>query len=357
MARSAPERQIIGWAAVTWLLFASFTYYVTFVQFSLLIRAKTVLGLSEIDLAPGFALLAAFGIGAGLVTGRRLDRRSCSVRGKLLGVAVLSAVLAACAVAALIAPGRWSLVALFAPLGAALGVLIVLLLVLFNTLIPPRVRGRCAGFAAGGCYLAANVMAAVGDSPDAIGLVNLGLVLGNVPVVLLCSGLVRALPENAIGRPGTIPAMLRRFWLLALVVTVDTALFVHVSRAPGPWPILSRPRDWLFNGAVHVAAALAAGALYSGWGWRRLTRRAAVILGVLLLLFVLHRFGVADLRALIVPAYGLVVGFYTVALFTVFGEETSASRPALGLAAGMALVGWIASPLGIGLGTALLGKM
>jgi len=354
MDRRAIREQIIGWAAVTWLLFASFTYYVTFVQFSLLIRAKTVLGLSEADLAPGFALLALCGICGSLAAGWRLDRRPVSTRGRLLGVAALSAWLAACAAAAMIAPGRWSLVALFAPLGAGLGVLIVLLLVLFNSLVPARVRGFFAGVAAAACYLAANVMAAVGDSPNAIGKINLGLALADVALVFFFFGAVRALPENELGRPATIPAMLRRLWLLALVVAVDTALFVHVSRAPGRWPVFSGAREWVFNGGAHAVAALLAGVFYSRWGWFRLTRWAAYFLVGLVALFTLHRFGVVDCRALIVPVYAVVVGFYTVALFTVFGEETPAGRPALGIGAGMVLVGWIASPLGIGLGTALL---
>ena len=52
--------------------------------------------------------------------------------------------------------------------------------------------------------------------------------------------------------------------------------------------------------------------------------------------------------------YSATVGAYTVALFTVFGEETPQQRPATGIAYGMIFIGWLCSPLGIVLGTALL---
>jgi hypothetical protein len=180
------------------------------------------------------------------------------------------------------------------------------------------------------------------------------LIGSNVLIVFLFWHAWRKLLPLPAGREGAWSVMLRRPWPLALVVLMDTALFVLVSRAPGQTEILATSGDWLTNGVGHFLAALLAGSLYSRLGWRKLTNLAAGILILLLTLFAVHRWGGMDLSVPILLAYSLVVGFYTVALFTLFGEEIPSDKPAMGIAVGMVVVGWLASPAGIALGTALL---
>jgi hypothetical protein len=148
--------------------------------------------------------------------------------------------------------------------------------------------------------------------------------------------------------------MLLRLLPLAAVVLIDTALFVLISRAPGSRLILAGPADWTVFGLAHVASALTAGFLRRRVGWRGLTWAGLGCLLALGAAYVAHRYGLANLSGLIVLAYGAVVGLYTVALFTVFADEAPRERLGGGIAWGMTLVGWICSPAGIVVGTALL---
>ena len=354
MTPPAGRTAVAGWLASAWLLGASFLFYVTFVQYGLLRHARLNLGLAESDLMPGFGLLAGLGIAGSLLAGRLIDRwRPAALRLAHL-TAALSGLLAAVAFLSLLATNRLQLILCFAPLGLLLGLLIVVLLHLFTVWVPADVRGWCAGGAAAFVYLAANVIAIFSERPDIIGWFDILLIAGNIAVVGLNGRAWRQLAPVTAGREIGLWAMLRGLWPLALVVLIDTALFVLVSRDPGPTAIFAGPGDWLANGGEHFLAALLAGGLYTRLGWRKITRLAAAALAVLVVLFAMHRGGVADLSAAIQVVYSLVVGFYTVSLFTLFGEEIPRGRPALGIAAGMVFVGWLASPAGIALGTALL---
>jgi len=355
MSLPTPARShLVGWLAVTWLLFACFTFYVSFVQYALLGRAVQQLGLSEADLAPGFALLALFGIAGTLLAGRVIDRRRLNAMTVLRWTAALSGALAVCAVVAMQATGRIALIALFAPMGLVLGLLIVCLLHLFSTMLPGRVRGLFAGLCAGLVYFAANVLALYSDKPDTIGLFDLMLVISNIAVVFLFHDALQQTPSEDYGVEQPLRGWLVGLLPLAAVVLIDTALFVHVSRAPGAVPVLADAGDWLRNGIAHLLVALIAGVLYARLGWRKLTFVAAAALTATLAAFVVHRFGLADLSDLIMLLYSVTVGVYTVALFTVFGEAAPRQRPAMGIAWGMVVVGWVCSPAGIALGTALL---
>ncbi len=348
------KSQLWAWGIVSWLLGASFTFYVTFVQYALLGRATGELQLREEDLTIGFGLLALLGIAGSLLAGYWIDRKRARPGQLVQATAYLSGAVALCAVLAMQAPGRWTLTAVFAPMGLALGLLIVVLLFLFLSLLPFRVRGIFAGFTAAIVYLMANVLALFTATPDKIGLFDLGLMLGNVALALVFYDILTSVPAETPGGERPLKTMPLRLWPLAAVVLIDTALFVQVSRAPGQWPVYSTAHDWLSNGLFHFLVAAFAGLLYARMGWLKLTKLAAVALALTLGLFVAHRLGAADLAKAIIIAYSLTVGLYTVALFTVFGEETSRARPATGIAWGMCLVGWICSPAGIALGTALL---
>lgn len=341
--------------AICWLLFSSFTFYVTFVQYALLRRAELILGLAESDLTPGFGLLAACGIAGSLIAGWLIDRRRPHTDELAQVAAVLSGILAGLAIMFMQIYNYYLLLALFAPLGLALGLLIVVLLTLLVTRVPLRVLGIFAGLTTGAIYFVSSVLAIFSDQPDKIALFDTALIVGNIVVVFLFLGALKDTSPLAVGRETDLAPLVLRLWPLALVVLVDTALFVLVSRAPGDTPILATGGDWIKNGAAHFLAATVVGTLYARLGWRRLTYVAATALALLVGAFIVHRLGLADLGGPIIGLYSAVVGVYTVALFTVFGEETPRHKPAMGIALGMVLVGWVASPLGIILGTALLG--
>jgi multidrug transporter EmrE-like cation transporter len=336
------------------MLFTSFTFYVTFVQYALLRYVHQAFGVGEAALAPGFALMAGFGIAGGLIVGRWIDREPRHMPQLTQLAAILSSLLAVCAIVMLQVEHLFLLQLLFAPLGLLLGVLIVVLLTLFTTRIPHRVLGIMAGFTAGAVYAVSNVIAAISASPARIGTFDTVLIASNLLVVILFADSLAPQPENRIGNDISPLKSVVRLWPLALVVAIDTALFVLVSRAPGETPVLAAWTDWFKNGAAHLLAAALAGIFYARLGWRKLTWIAAGALVALIAFFIAHRLGLALLGGPIIVAYSVVVGVYTVALFTVFAEETSRRRPATGIALGMVLVGWVASPLGLAIGTFLL---
>lgn len=346
--------QIAQWVLAIWLLFSSFVFYVTFVQYALLGRATAGLGFSEKALAPGFLLLAICGIAGSLLAGFFFHRRS-SPPGEILKIVVFcSGLLALCAIWAMRAESLVGLLSVFAPMGLLLGLLIVALLLYFLQVVPQRLRGLCAGAAAGMVYLTANVLASLAQNPDTIGTVDLVLILSNVVAFTLMSDNIKTRSVQPVGGGNSLLEMAVRIWPLALVVLVDTALFVHVSRAPGAVAIFATAGDWLSNGFAHLLAALLAGVFYARLGWRRLTWFASVTLLGAFFAFVVHRLGVADLSFLVILLYSATVGAYTVSLFTVFGEEAPQDAPAVGVAVGMVLVGWVCSPAGIIIGTLLL---
>jgi MFS family permease len=343
-----------GSLLASWTLFTCFTFYVTFVQYALLGHARAELGLHENDLAFGFALLALCGIAGSLFAGWWIDRRRTSPPRLMRATAVLSALLIVCAWAAMRVGGRLALIVLFAPLGVLLGVTIVVLLYQFLILTPRNLRGVFAGLIAGLVYLTANIQACYAGSPQAIGLVDLALLLSNVLLIYRYARLVPNVAAVALGIETTRARMLRSLWPLALIVLADTALFVHVSRATGVQAVFSGRGDWLTNGICHFVFAVAAGLIYRRWGWRRITALAGYVLALTIVLFLFQQLGHAIFAAGIIVLYSLTVGAYTVALFTVFGEETPREKPASGVALGMVLIGWIASPAGLTLGAALL---
>ncbi|MDP8221835.1 MAG: hypothetical protein P9L99_00630 [Candidatus Lernaella stagnicola] len=347
--------ELPGWTAICWLLFSSFTFYVTFVQYALLRRATLVLHWAEKDLTPGFALLAICGIAGSLAAGYAIDRRKPFTDHLAQAAAGISGVVAVVAVAMMQVTSRLLLLALFAPLGFALGLLIVLLLTLMVTRLPLRILGIFGGFTAGAIYLVSNLLAVFSDNPDKIGMYDAILVASNVVVVFLFMDSLRNTPSVPAGCDTTSGRMVKALLPLAAVVFADTALFVLVSRAPGENAILATSGDWFANGVIHFLAAAFAGLFYVRVGWKKLNAVAAAALVMLIAAYLTHRFTGTDLRGPILGLYGAVVGIYTVALFTVFGEEAPRAHPATGIAWGMVLVGWVASPAGIALGTALVG--
>jgi hypothetical protein len=208
---------------------------------------------------------------------------------------------------------------------------------------------------AGLLYFVANVEACVAGSPRVIGVIDIALVLSNVALIFRFAPWPANDIGSVIGVDAGMKRMLKRLWPLALVVLLDTALFVHVSRAAGAGIVFASRGSWLANGSFHFLFAVAAGLVYPRWGWRRLTLLAGLALLFTAAIFALQQLGTVNLSAGVIVLYSLSVGVYTVALFAVFGEETPRAAPALGIAFGMVLIGWLASPAGIALGAALLG--
>jgi len=353
---SAPVRSnYLGSLISSWTLFTCFTFYVTFVQYALLGRATAELGLREDDLMGGFALLALFGIAGSLIAGWRIDRRGAKPAALLRATGILSLLLIVCAWIAMRADSKWALNLALAPMGFVLGVTIVVLLYQFLLLTDERSRGLYAGLAAGLVYFVANLEACVAGSPRVIGVLDIALVLSNVALIFRFAPWPPNDAGSMIGVDAGVTKMLGRLWPLALVVLLDTALFVHVSRAAGAGAVFTARGSWLANGFFHFLFAMAAGLVYRRWGWRRLTLLAGFALLFTTAIFALQQLGSVSLSAGVIVLYSLSVGVYTVVLFSVFGEETPRSAPALGIALGMVLIGWLASPAGIALGTALLG--
>ncbi len=329
-----------------WVLAVNFAYYVTLVPFGLLHYMRDSVGMTEAAMRIPLAALTLSGIAAAIISGFVFDRIT-KTRVRFVVIAVL------CAAMAFIAKFSFALTShftiLFAVLGFLLGAQIVLILGVFSVNVPWRLKGIFAGFAAGLAYLLANMAVAFSGDPIRLGGIDMGLAASGAAAIFLFSGVLKKPYEEKPGvEGGSLIKALAALLPLALLIAADSFTFQPVGRSDyGPNPIFSGSSDWVSNGMYHFLLSVICGLYYFRWGKNKVVAvaSAALLAAAVALYFNQDR----NLVKIVHPLYSASVGCYTVALFAVFHEIIPNKRPMLGIALGMALVGWIANPVGVGL--------
>jgi len=276
------------------------------------------------------AAMAAAGIAAGFAAARW---RRLSLRAALGGVA------AAC-VLSTAASGPVSSLVAAAALGGALGFATVALAGRLPELAPRGAWGRVAGWGTGLAYAISNLPPLFAGSPAVRAL---------LPAAVCLVAAARApreepgAPAAASGRSGRLAFAGVGLGFLALVL-VDSAAFAHIQATPAlraaTW---GTPALQLRQGAIHLVAAAAAGALLDRGRLRDLLLATAAI-------FALALPALADptSRAAAGALYAAGISLYSAALVAA-PALTGATGGAPGRAAWLfALAGWIGSGLGVG---------
>ncbi|MFL6202502.1 MAG: cbb3-type cytochrome c oxidase subunit II [Thermoanaerobaculia bacterium] len=311
---------------------ATYVAFLLFAQFGFLSQLQRDLG----DAGLVRAAMAAMGIGGlaaslgaawllGRVPGPRL------VRFGLGAVAAVAAVSVVC-------HGFASLIAVAAGIGVSLGVLTVSVAASLPEIVPPRVAGRVAGLGTGLAYLVSNVPALFEAGPEVRALVPAGLAV--IALALAPRGEAVGVKED---RPAGVPAFLRLLAVFLVLIWLDSAAFAIVQANPE-----LKAQTWgsdtqkLAQGAVHLAAAVGAGALLDAGFGLAVPLAAWVLFAVA---FPLLQGGGGGAVAA-GPLYAVGISLYSTAL-VVMPSRSGSARWRAGLLYGVA--GWIGSALGVGM--------
>lgn len=341
-------------AGLSYCLATSFTYYVTLVQFGLMHHFEKTLGLSFSQILPGLLALAFCGIAGAIVSGIIIDKMNPRVQGMLGAIGSCSIIAFGLAVLAFQVVKPLAIVAIMGALGLNLGALIVLLLLTFNRFLHLRVRGLFAGLVTAITYLAANIMAAYTKESSTFGTINAIAIGTNVVVIIFIWEYAKSARFQPIERPEKEDRFFYRALApLMLLIFLDTFCFYPIGRqGVMPNAILTGFWDWMKNGAWHFLIALMAGVFAFSVGNRRLMQVGFLSMIVVCGLLIGNSY--SPMASGIYPAWGLIVGVYTIVFFTVWGRLLPKKNQGLWLGIGIALCGWVGSGAGIGASMAVL---
>lgn len=310
---------------------ATYVAFLLFAQFGFLSQLQRELG----DAGLVRMAMAAMGIGGlaaslgaawllGRVPGPRLVR---------IGLGAVAAV----AALSVVCHGFASLIAAAAGIGAALGVLTVSVAASLPEIVPPRVAGRVAGLGTGLAYLVSNVPALFEAGSEVRALVPAGLAV--IAFAFAPRGSETGMEE---GRRAGVPGFLRLLLIFLVLIWLDSAAFAIVQANPE-----LKAQTWgsdsqkLVQGAVHLAAAVGAGALLdAGFG-------LAVPLAAWVLFAIAFPLLESGGGAVAGPLYAAGISLYSTALVVMPSRSGGSSRWRAGLLFGVA--GWIGSALGVGM--------
>jgi len=306
---------------------------------------KTLL-LSPSNINISLMAMGIFGIGGGIGAGVIIDKTRPRLQGLLGVVGSCSIIAFGLAILSFQITHVILLVLLMAAMGLNLGVLIVLLLLVFNRFIHLRVRGLFAGLATAAAYFAANVMSIYIKEPVMFGTVNAIAIGTNIIVLIFIWDYSKSARLQPMGQSQKDSLRPKALMALMLLILVDTYCFYPVGKEGfGPNPILVETWDWLKNGIWHLLIPLMAGIFSFSLGNRRLMQIGFFAMALCSgLLIVNHYSPVANV---IYPAWGLTVGVYTIALFTVWGALLPEKNQGFFLGVGIAACAWVGSSLGI----------
>ena len=308
---------------------ATYVAFLLFAQFGFLAQLQRDLG--ETGLVR--AAMAAMGIGGlaaslgtawllGRVPGPRL------IRTGLAAVAGVAAVSVFC-------HGFASLLAVAAGIGMALGLLTVSVAASLPGIVPPRLAGRVAGLGTGIAYLASNVPALFEAEPAVRALVPAALAL----VALAFAP--RGGPAEA-EQDEAPSGLLRLLAVFLVLIWLDSAAFAIVQANPDLKSLTwGNEGQKLVQGAVHLAAAVGAGALLD-LGFGLLVPLASWVLFAVA--FPLLQQGGSAAAG---PLYAVGISLYSTALVVLPSRTGGSARWRAGLLYGVA--GWLGSALGVGM--------
>ncbi len=322
------------------LISANFIFYITFVQFSLLGMIEKRFGLSMESLGLPLGLMALTGCLFSVLTGCLLDRYSPTLR-KVFNIACfLSILLGFVAVYSITIYDHRLLTPFFIAVGLLLGINGVLVVRVAEAW-PAKMRGTAAGWTMAVVYIAANLMAGFITMPERIALIN-----GIVTVIIGSLCLASKADTHSSADPCEFHGgYLKIVLFLAVLVAIDSFVF-HLEINREELYRYTWEGRWLWNGVVHALSAIFAGLL---WDRRMegtlflLTLSAFALSLALLILFPIGPF--TGLMSTLF--YNTAVSFYGILILIIWFCVGSGTGTGFKIGAGMAVVGWVASPAGI----------
>lgn len=343
-AGAAPPR----WQGLV-AVFATYVQFLLWAQFGFLGLLHQRLSEPN-DVRFVMAFMGTAGLVASFTTAAFLGRMA----GRRLVVLGLAAN-AASALLALPAVG-FGLLSLAAMLiGASTAVTTVAVAAELGNLLPPRRFGLTVGAGTGLAYFLCN-LPPLFTAPPTLQALVVALVCGLAALALgrsnAAPGKVEPLRKGAplgpwwAGRRGLAGACLA----LGLLVGLDSAAFAWIQATPS-FQQLTWGGGWLkpLLGAVHLLAALAAGALLDRGLVAALLAGAWALFAAAFTLLGLTR-GVAEPSFVAGPLYAVGISLYSVVLVVLPASGASARLPARWRAAWIyGLAGWICSALGVGM--------
>jgi cytochrome c oxidase cbb3-type subunit 2 len=325
---------------------ATYVAFLLFAQFGFLSQLRHDLG----DAGRVRAAMAAMGI-AGLAASLGAAWLLGRVSGPRLVRAGLAAV-AAVAAGSVLCHGFAALLAVAAAIGASLGVLTVAVAAALPEIVPARSAGRAAGLATGAAYFVSNLPALFEASSTVRALVPAGLALAALAFAPRAAVSEESPEESPEERDA--PRLLPLLVTFLVLIWLDSAAFAIVQA--NPW---LKAETWgsaaqtLAQGSVHLAAAVAAGALLD-WGLGVAVPLAAWLLFAVA--FPLLQYGGsggsgASGVAAAGPLYAIGISFYSTALVVMPSWRARRAWPPPRWRAGLlyGVAGWIGSALGVGM--------
>ena len=322
------------------LISANFIFYITFVQFSLLGMIEKRFSLSIESLGLPLGLMALTGALSSVLTGYLLDRSSTSLR-KVFNIACFLSILQGfAAVYSITIYDHMLLNPFFIAIGFLMGINGVLVVRVAEAW-PAKNRGTAAGWTMAVVYLAANLMAGFITMPERIALINaiVAVIIGSLCILSKADIHPSADPRKFHG------GYLKIVLFLAALVAIDSFVF-HLEINREELYRYTWEGRWLWNGVVHAVSAIFAGLL-----WDRRMERA-------LFLFTLSAFALSLALLILFPIgsftglistlfYNIAVSFYGILILISWFYVDSGIGSGFKIGAGMAVVGWVASPAGI----------
>lgn len=322
------------------LISANFIFYITFVQFSLLGMLEKRFGISIESLGLPLGLMALTGASFSVLTGYLLDRYSISLRKVFYIACFLSILQGFAAVYSITIYDHRLLNPFFIAIGLLMGVNGVLVVRIVEAW-PAKKRGTAAGWTMAVVYLAANLMAGFITMPERIALIN-GIVTVIIGSLCLSSKAdIHPSADSCEFHGGYLKIVL----FLAALVAIDSFVFhLEINREElyrHTWEGM-----WFWNGGVHAVSAIFAGLLWDRRMERTLFLLTLSVFALSLALLIL--FPIGSFTGLISTLfYNTAVSFYGILMLIVWFCVGSGIGTGFKIGAGMAVVGWVASPAGI----------
>jgi hypothetical protein len=300
-----------------------------------MVEKRFALSMESMGLPLG--LMALTGASFSVLTGYLLDRYSISLR-KVFNIACFLSILQGfAAVYSITIYDHRLLNPFFIAIGLLMGINGVLVVRVVEAW-PAKKRGTAAGWTMAVVYLAANLMAGFITMPERIALIN-GIV--TVTIGSLC------ILSKADIHPSADPCKFHGGYLkivlfLAALVAIDSFVF-HLEINREELYRYTWEGRWLWNGGIHAVSAIFAGLL-----WDRRMERA-------LFLFTLSAFALSLALLILFPMgsftgvistlfYNTAVSFYGILILIIWFYVDSRIGTGFKIGAGMAVVGWVASP-------------
>lgn len=343
------------------LLSANFIFYIAFVQFGLLKIIEGRFGLSIEALILPLSAMAVTGAISSITVGYIIDRSQSTLRKVFNTACFLSILEGIAAVFSITVFNTGLLIPLFAALGLLMGINGVLVIRAVEAW-PGARQGLTAGYAMAVVYLISSLLAGFVPMPERVALIC-GILaaltgalclpfsvenphLSNPPSPRFAKGGNLLSPPLEKGEQGGL-SYLKVVIILATLIAVDSFLF-HIETNREEIYGYTWEGRWLWNGIVHATAAIVGGVLWDKKGEGTVLK--VIVAAFMLSLLILTLFPIGYLTGLISTLfYNTAVSFYGIMLLLIWLSVAPEKGIGFKIGTGMAVCGWIASPLGIGL--------